>query len=190
MTMEHEYARRVVVAATDFSDLATLALDAAIGDAMSTSAELHVIHVLPPMVIAPVPGLAPPPLGSAMMEMGTDGAGMPRDKAAALHELEQHVRGRVPSGVELGFECHVRVGRPAPEITRLAQQLEADALYLSTHGRSGLRRLVLGSVAESVIRVAPCPVVVMRPKSEEPVPASGHVGRGPETEKGRRSGSR
>ncbi len=63
---------------------------------------------------------------------------------------------------------HVRSEVPAAELTQLAADLEADLLVVGTHGRRGLRRLLLGSVAEGVVRLAHCPVLVVRPKDTEP----------------------
>ena len=56
---------------------------------------------------------------------------------------------------------------PAFEIAQLATDLEADLVIVGTHGRRALSRLVLGSVAEVAVRLAPCPVLVMRPKAIE-----------------------
>jgi nucleotide-binding universal stress UspA family protein len=60
---------------------------------------------------------------------------------------------------------HTLLGRPATEIVTLAAGLDADAIVLGTHGRRGIRRAVLGSVAEHVVRLAGCPVLVVRPKN-------------------------
>ena len=59
---------------------------------------------------------------------------------------------------------HVLTGDPAREIVRMADDVEADLIIVGTHGRRGLRRLLLGSVAEHVTRWASCPVLVMRPR--------------------------
>ena len=56
----------------------------------------------------------------------------------------------------------VRVGRPADEIVGLARSLPADLIMISTHGRTGLSHVFLGSVAEHVVQRAPCPVFVVR----------------------------
>ncbi len=63
-----------------------------------------------------------------------------------------------------GVKCHheVRRGDPATEIVQCAQQLQCDMIVLTTHGRSGFTRLLMGSVAEHVIRHAPCPVLTLR----------------------------
>ena len=59
----------------------------------------------------------------------------------------------------------MRIGAPAAEIVAAAQDLKADLLCVSTHGRTGLAHLLLGSVAEKIVRHAPatCPVLVVRP---------------------------
>ncbi|HXD96793.1 MAG TPA: universal stress protein [Candidatus Acidoferrum sp.] len=61
----------------------------------------------------------------------------------------------------------VRVGEPAVEIVRLAAEEHADMIVMGTQGRTGLERLLLGSVAERVIRQAPCPVLTVRPDTDE-----------------------
>jgi nucleotide-binding universal stress UspA family protein len=60
---------------------------------------------------------------------------------------------------------HVRVGDCVEELLELARTSDAKLVVVGTHGRSGVRRLVLGSVAESVMRSALCPVLIVRPKS-------------------------
>jgi hypothetical protein len=65
---------------------------------------------------------------------------------------------------------HVPVGSPVDEIVALARQIGADLIVLGTHGRRGLRRLWLGSVAEHVVRSATCPVLVVRP-TRPPAPS-------------------
>lgn len=59
----------------------------------------------------------------------------------------------------------LREGKPADEILSAAREWEADAIVIGTRGRSGVSRLVLGSTAESVVRHAPCPVLVVKPRA-------------------------
>lgn len=82
--------------------------------------------------------------------------------AAALHAV----------GVEEGPRIvpHVLTGDPVREIIRIADDVEADLVIVGTHGRRGLKRLILGSVAEQVARRASCPVLVMRPRHYEAHP--------------------
>lgn len=69
---------------------------------------------------------------------------------------------RETPGAEVDFTCNVRHGDPANEILRFAEETEADLLVVATHGLTGLSHLLLGSVAEKVLRQANCPVLVVR----------------------------
>jgi len=64
---------------------------------------------------------------------------------------------------------HNLAGDPAEEIVRTAARVQADVIVLATHGRTGIKRLLLGSVAEKVVRYAGCPVFVMRDKHHDKV---------------------
>ncbi len=76
-------------------------------------------------------------------------------------ELLRKVREERLSGVA-DVEPIVIWGNPVEELTRLAKERNVDLLVICTHGRSGLRHLLLGSVAENLIRLVPCPVFVVR----------------------------
>jgi predicted phosphoribosyltransferase/nucleotide-binding universal stress UspA family protein len=71
----------------------------------------------------------------------------------------QQIRAHTPA---IMVDCRLAEGEPAEEIVRLAEDQDCDLIVLGTHGRSGLRRLVLGSVAEQVLRQAPCPVLTVK----------------------------
>lgn len=64
--------------------------------------------------------------------------------------------------VAVSVETKVLAGVPSEEIVRVAQQLPADIIIMGTHGRAGVSHLLLGSVAEKVVRRAPCPVLTVR----------------------------
>ena len=74
------------------------------------------------------------------------------------------IRGVVPS------DTVVRTGSPAGEIVSIAKSLPADVIVISTHGRTGLKHVVMGSVAERVVQTAPCPVLVVREQEREILP--------------------
>jgi nucleotide-binding universal stress UspA family protein len=110
----------------------------------------------------------------------------PEVSASALSEaaleLEAHVRARTAAyrakneGKGVGpvdrVVAHQRAFSPAEEIAQLAADLEADLVVIGTHGRRGVSRALLGSVAETTVRLAPCPVLVVRPKALPlPLPA-------------------
>lgn len=82
-----------------------------------------------------------------------------------------HARELAPSGRgHLGI--HVRIGSPVEAIIQVAVDTRADLLVVGTHGRTGIKRMALGSVAESLVRTAPCPVLVTRPIDYEGMQAS------------------
>ncbi len=84
---------------------------------------------------------------------------------SARTKLESVAREKVPAGQVDG--TLIRVGPAVSEIANTAKETNADLLVISTHGYTGLKRIVLGSVAENVVRHAPCPVLVVREKEHE-----------------------
>jgi hypothetical protein len=117
--------------------------------------------MLMPEPIAPIPGLTFP-----------TSPGIPRQAAvdAFVRHLEQKVvdvRERLGSAATGRFPRvipHLRFEVPSQEIAQLAADVEADLVVVGTHGRRGMSRVLIGSVAEAVVRLAPCPVFVARPK--------------------------
>jgi len=80
----------------------------------------------------------------------------------ARTRLERLIESRISPKVR--YALHIRTGDPASEIIRMAADSGADLVVMATHGRKGLRRLVLGSVAERVVREAPCAVLTLKPE--------------------------
>src|SRR5262245_60293465 len=75
-------------------------------------------------------------------------------------ELEKELRRVVPpAGYNLRIQHRLEMGDPADEILRVAEEAKCDLIVMGTHGRSGLGRLLMGSVAERVLRKASCPVL-------------------------------
>ena len=107
---------------------------------------LHVVETLPSYGLVDIPPAFPPP--SCEVEAET---------CTALLDLA-----REAGGPEVEAEAHVVAGHPTIGVLEAAHALEPDLIVLPTHGRSGLKRVVLGSVAEQLIRRAPCPVLVVR----------------------------
>jgi nucleotide-binding universal stress UspA family protein len=70
-----------------------------------------------------------------------------------------------PTAAEVQFFVHARIGQPAAEILMLAREVGADLIFIGSHGKTGIERLLLGSVSERVVREAGCPVMVARPKT-------------------------
>lgn len=150
-----------VVAAVDLSDASVRVLRRALLIAHSIpGSELHAVQVVEPMAL----GIAPE---SAMVTAAPNTASLPeltkfceeQSKELALRVGPLHV-GRIVA--------HLLTGAPAREIVWLAAHVEADLIIVGTHGRTGLKRMLLGSVAEAVVRRAGCPVFVERPFHHDP----------------------
>ena len=141
---------RTVVAALDFSAGAEAALVQAATLAARTGAVLHLVHA----TAEPLAGPAADAAHRARLERYVAGAlGLPS-------------RGSDPSG-PLGPTLGVAVGPTVPAaILRYAAEVRADLLVVGTHGRTGLERLLVGSVAEACVAGSPCPVLAVPPGSE------------------------
>lgn len=143
--------RRILVP-TDFSDCATKAVRYAAELADKFGAELVLLHVVPGAALALPDAVmsVPAPVADldALIDAGKDGL------AALVTTLK--LENQKP-------RTEVRLGAPEQEITAAAQDLGADLVCIGTHGRGGLARMFLGSVAEMVVRHAPCPVLTVRP---------------------------
>jgi universal stress protein A len=83
-------------------------------------------------------------------------------EAASRIKLKRLARQKV--GGKVSYEVEVTSGDPGVEVVQAAKRLGADLIVMATHGRKGLRRFVLGSVAEHVVREASCPVLTVTPK--------------------------
>ncbi|HEX2732615.1 MAG TPA: universal stress protein [Polyangiaceae bacterium] len=146
-----------VIAALDFSELSDRALEAAIESCNTREhAEVHAIVV----------GWTEP--GGVRMP-GPDGKVLKQELAekAACEHVERVVNALQGKGRKVGVEriaVYVAAGEPAERICALADSVDADLIVVGTHGRKGVARWVLGSVAEEVTRRASTTVCVLRPK--------------------------
>jgi nucleotide-binding universal stress UspA family protein len=133
-----------ILCPTDFSDFSAKAFGYAAALASRFEARLHVLHVLPGVVIA------------------TGGPYFPATRAMhdrAENALQEFVRPACQAGVTVATE--LREGDAWREIQARAAALPADLIVMGTHGRSGFEHLLLGSVAEKVLRRASCPVLTV-----------------------------
>lgn len=129
--------------------------------ARTLRAELVALHVVPPVPI-PLEGGFPPGLYQDLL------TGARRDGEVGLAELVREAAG---SGVRV--VPRLEEGPPAPRILEVLRQVGADLLAVGTHGRTGLGRILLGSVADTLVRQAPCPVLTVPSRlGEAAVPAS------------------
>ena len=142
-----------ILAATDFSPCAAHAVDAALDIAERYRATLTLVHVIPP---------------SAYLDFASGIEG----QAIASIDYQEAVRGAVKEGWRneearirargIGVECLTRSGPPALEVAAIAKEGGFDLVVLGTHGRSGLKHVLLGSVAEGVVRHTLVPVLMLR----------------------------
>jgi nucleotide-binding universal stress UspA family protein len=137
---------------TDFSDRSQYAFWLACALARDYGARLIVLHVadVPPVVYGD--GMLPPD---------------PQElRAAAQRQLD---RLQVPHA-DVRAERRLEQGEAVEEILRVAREVQADLIVLGTHGRTGLGRLLMGSVAEQVLRKAACPVLTVKAPFPETIP--------------------
>jgi nucleotide-binding universal stress UspA family protein len=145
-----------ILVPTDFSKYSENAVKYAAAFAEKFGAELHILHVVQDMaVFIPEAVLVTP-----MMTPPID-----QFKAAAQAALEKVIKDLNLSGLKVQTE--IAQGVPFAEIIRTARDKDVDLIVMGTHGRTGLVHMLLGSVAEKVVRKAPCPVLTVRHPEHE-----------------------
>jgi nucleotide-binding universal stress UspA family protein len=144
-----------IILATDGSEHAELALSTAADLANITNSELHVVHVV---------GVYYPDLQSvsdpAFEEM------LQRLEQEAQELLDDQVR-KIEEAGGIVQEAHTRKGRQDQQIIHLGEELGAGLIVMGSRGRGGVRRALMGSVADSVVRHAHCPVLVVRKEQHQ-----------------------
>jgi len=150
---------RTILHPTDFSGRAGDAFQFACALARDYRARLILLHVHPP---------PPPPVAGEFGFLPTEGA----PDRTRLRERLSELR---PADPRVPVEHHYREGDPATEILQTARESQCDLIVLGTHGRTGLDRLFMGSVAESVLRRATCPVLTVRSAATVALPESSRV---------------
>lgn len=147
-----------ILCPTDFSEPSLLAISAATELAGLTGAEILLVHVVSPLPASPHPGaLSAFDTAAYLKEMLTHG------RASMERLVKERIPGKVPS------RSMILTGNPSGEIARVAEDEGVDLVVIATHGLTGWRRFVFGSVAERVVRTASCPVLTVPApeKSEE-----------------------
>ncbi len=145
---------KTILVPTDLSEGAEQALDYACTLAEKLGATVHLINVVG------VPALGVPELGLALTSTVVDQIML--DNQAALDKL---AASRCPN-VTIG-QVLMKTGDATDVINQTAVELGADLIVMSTHGRRGITRALLGSVTETVVRSAPCPVLTVRIHDKE-----------------------
>lgn len=147
---------RTILLPTDFSEFARGAVPVAAEFARLLGARVLCLHVVEPVV--PPVGWSPTGEPLPVAEFGGQ-----LDEAAA-REMPAFTRDEGLEGLEV--EELVAHGEPASEIVRVAEERGVGLIVISSHGRTGLGRIIFGSTAESVVRHAHCPVLVVKPQQE------------------------
>jgi len=148
---------RSILLPTDFSDCGNYALSFAASLARTFGASIICVHVIEPMVPT----------------VGYSGMTEPLPIADITDQLEYSAERELPKIAEreecAGLEVEEVIvhGEAASEIVRAAKERNVDLIVVSSHGRTGLGRILFGSTAEAVVRHASCPVLVVKPPQAE-----------------------
>lgn len=142
-----------ILAPTDFSEPSYEALAMAVELAEHFGSELHLLHVVPPLHVVPVPVNVEIPLYELEL------------REAAERSMTELVEQRIPKN--LTVFSSVVWGDPADEILAYQKEKEIDLIVIATHGRSGWKRFVFGSVTEKVVRLPSCPVLTINIQQAE-----------------------
>lgn len=161
---------RRIVLATDFSECSMPAVDYAVAMAQKFGAELHLVHIFeqPFFSHTGVSETVRPELDRWIRDLREEA----RDRLKKM--VSDIAKEKVKAEIVL---CD---GNPYQEIGKVAADLPADLIVMGTHGRTGITHLLMGSVAERVVRHAPCAVLTVR----SPKARAGKTGKGKVEEKG------
>jgi len=151
-----------ILLATDGSEDAAFAARTAVNLANKTGSELHVVYVeevprrLSTSESTSLEGMIDPEFEEKMRQHA---------QAAASQLLEEQVEKIKKAGGEIA-QAHPRFGRPHADIVLLAEELDVGIVVVGSRGEGGVRRALLGSVSDSVVRHAHCPVLVVRQENQ------------------------
>jgi nucleotide-binding universal stress UspA family protein len=144
---------RRILHATDFSSASRPALAKAIALARQNRAALQVVHALPPLALP----------------VGGDFGYVPAGTYEAIdRRAREHAQKQLTALISRARKAGVRTtavlvdGAPHEQVPRAARRMRADLIVIGTHGRTGISKVLLGSVAERLVRLAPCPVLTVR----------------------------
>jgi nucleotide-binding universal stress UspA family protein len=142
-------AQKTILFPTDFSTASDAALVHAESLARQMNARLLIVHV------------EEPPLAYGGGELYY---GLPEPSSERILKMLEDVK---PSDPSVPYAHRLTMGDPAGEVVRIAEDENAEMIIIGTHGRTGMTRLLMGSVAEAIVRRAPCPVLVYREVAEK-----------------------
>lgn len=145
-----------ILVATDFSGYSAEAVRYAVHFGKTLNADLYVLHVFEPAYASPGGAL----LSVLPDEVHTWVKQLKDEDTRKLEATVEKLRGEIPN-----VKGIFKTGMPFVEVIRSAEEIPADMIVVGTHGRSGLAHVLMGSVAERVVRKASCPVLTVRPKA-------------------------
>jgi nucleotide-binding universal stress UspA family protein len=150
---------RKILWPTDFSEPSQATLNTANELALHFSAELMLVHVVPSLPIIP----------TTKTPIDLQGNSYPLEMESAAREaLRRRIKEDVSEEVKTNaVVIHGNSANVADEIVNIAEREETDVIVIATHGQTGWRRFIFGSVAENVIKTAPCPVLSIQVQPEE-----------------------
>ena len=138
------FPKRTVLVPVDFSPESLAAIDVGL-QLVDDPAHLHIVHVMidiTPLEAGEVWGVI--------------------DPQARVGQIEKLLKEKLTDDKYQGLQIAVVLGEPAHGIANYAQEKHAELIVIPSHGRTGITRLLIGSVAERVVRLAHCPVLVLR----------------------------
>jgi universal stress protein A len=139
---------------TDFSHYNDAALEFASSLAAEANATLHIVHVHDIRGFNSATGEASPLFADTWEK--------------EKHRAEKRLSKIVPTVSSVAYEHHSLVGDPLTDILSVAAEKTVDLIVMASHGRTGLSRLLMGSIAEGVMRESPCPVLIVKQPSKMP----------------------
>ena len=145
-----------ILLATDGSEEASLATEAATELSKNTASEVHLAYVVPTPARLVYPHHYPKEVREDIVEQAKKEAGEFLDTQAE----------QIRSGGGSVSEVHLRTGRPDNEIVSLSEDLGVGLIVIGSRGLTGVRRSLMGSVSDSVVRHAHCPVMVVRREAQ------------------------
>lgn len=158
-----------ILVPTDFSDPALRAVHCALEEAVAHHARVTLLHVLPPHTGTDVYYISGAPRAPTHFDpiLGGHLSTLPVSPPVVVRqdhheEALTHLHDLMPTTFPGTWEAAVVAGSPAEAIVHMAQERAVDLIVMGTHGHTGLQHILLGSIAEKVVRLAPCPVLTVR----------------------------